>query len=150
MKKKIKTQPTHFLKTTETWFKVLGSVVILAVLFCPFLFYVNAGIAYMPSPQYLLASAVTAAVLIYSLLLIVTIPSKGRIVPIIVLFISTILISGVLLYLFTPLLNFIAAQFVDNIICSRIPTLTKHMSVATLKLIQSTCTDFTSKIIFNY
>lgn len=137
----------HTHKTTEKIVQIVGSLVILGIFTAPFLFYVFEGIAYLPSIQYVLVGLGCAAVFIYAYILSLTIKSQGKYAVILVNLIGAVLLSAVLLALFTPFLNFIIAKTTNNLLCSRIPELTS-LPPKLLNNLQELCTSASYRFIF--
>lgn len=144
-KSTVATHHTH--KTTEKIVQILGSFIILIIFTAPFLFYVFEGIAYLPSIQYVLTGLGCAAVFIYAYILSLTIKSSGKYVVILVNLIGAVLLSAVLLALFTPFLNFIIAKTTNNLLCARIPELTQ-LPPKLLASLQEICTNASYRFIF--
>ncbi len=148
-KKHAKSKPVthHSHKTTQKAVQILGSLIILAIFTLPFLFYVFQGIAYMPSIQYVLVGLGCAAVFIYAYILSLTIKSSGKYVVILVNLIGAVLLSVVLLAIFTPFLNFVIAKTTNNLLCARIPEL-DQLPPRLLVTLQELCTNASYRFIF--
>ncbi len=148
-KKDTKSKPAvhHTHKTTQKAVQIVGSLLILAIFALPFLFYVFQGIAYLPSIQYVLVGLGCAAVVIYSYILTLTIKSQGKYVVILVNFVAAILLSVVLLAVFTPFLNFVIAKTTNNLLCARIPEL-DQLPPRLLVTLQELCTNASYRFIF--
>ncbi len=148
-KKHTKSQPAvhHTHKTTQKAVQIVGSLLILAIFTLPFLFYVFQGIAYLPSIQYVLVGLGCAVVVIYSYILTLTIKSQGKYVVILVNFVAAILLSVVLLAVFTPFLNFVIAKTTNNLLCARIPEL-DQLPPRLLVTLQELCTNASYRFIF--
>lgn len=140
----------HKHKTIELAVQLIGSLIILIIFTTPFLFYTLQGIAYLPSVQYVLVGLGSAAVIIYSYTLTLTIKSQGKYVVILVNFIAAILLSVVLLAVFTPFINFIIAKGANTVLCSRIPELSSSLPPKLGATIQDLCTSASFKYIFGY
>lgn len=140
----------HHNHMVEKILRITGAVVIAAILVYQLLFYYFLGYAYIPTLEHLIATIVVMIILIYSYYLVLTIRSVGKLVVVFVLCITTILISAVLLYVFTPLVDFAASQFVNSMLCERIPSLYKSMPHETLETIQSACKQVSTKFLFGY
>lgn len=148
-KKHSKSKPVihHTHKTTQKAVQIIGSLLILAIFTVPFLFYVFQGIAYMPSIQYVLVGLGCAAVFIYAYILSLTIKSQGKYVVILVNLIGAVLLSVVLLAVFTPFLNFVIAKTTNNLLCARIPEL-DQLPPRLLVTLQELCTNASYRFIF--
>lgn len=137
----------HTHKTTEKIVQIIGSLIMLVIFTAPFLFYVFQGIAYLPSIQYVLVGLGCAVVFIYSYILSLTIKSQGKYVVILVNLIGAVLLSVVLLAIFTPFLNFVIAKTTNNLLCARIPELTQ-LPPKLLATLQELCTSASYRFIF--
>lgn len=146
-KKTVKThKETH--RTLDKGIQIAGSLLILVIFTAPFLFYTFQGIAYLPSIQYVLVGLGCAAVVIYSYILSLTIKSQGKYVVVLVNILAAVLLSAVLLMIFTPFLNFVIAKTTNNLLCVRIPELSAGLPKKLGATLQELCTNASYKYIF--
>ena len=134
----------------EHIFKLIGALLIVTILAYPLLFYVTQGIAYLPSLQYMLTSAAAAAILVYCYFLVLTIKSPGKYLVVLVLYLTAIFVGVILLYLFTPLANFIIAKTANQFLCARISAFSNTLSSGQIQTLQNLCKNVNFKIFFGY
>lgn len=148
MKKKTAQHVHHKNKSLELAIQLIGSLLILAIFTVPFLFYTLQGIAYLPSIQYVLVGLGCAAVIIYSYIVTLTIKSQGKYVVVLVNILAAVLLSIILLAIFTPFINFIIAKTTNNLLCARIPELAANLPPKLGASLQDICTSASYKYIF--
>lgn len=149
MKKKTpKTHTAH--KTLDKSIQISGALLIFVIFTAPFLFYSIQGIAYLPSIQYVLVALGCSAVVIYSYILSLTIKSQGKYVVVLVNLLAAVMLSAVLLMIFTPFLNFVIAKTTNNLLCTRLPELTAGLPKKLGGTLQELCTNASYKYIFGY
>lgn len=147
MKKKPVNHVNHH--PVEKIFKILGAVVITGILVYQLLFYSFFEIPYAPTFIHIITTLIVLGVLLYSYFLVLTIKSWGKIVVVFMLFLTTIFLSVVLLYIFTPLLDFFAARVVNEIFCLRVPWIFKDFPQKTIESVQGMCKQMSIQFFFN-